>query len=330
MDAALKQPLLDVLTVGEPLALFVAQQPGDLADVGSFQRFAAGAELNVATGLARLGVRVAYLSKVGDDSFGRFVRRTLDTEGIDARYLLADAQQGTGFMLKGRTEDGSDPAIEYHRHGSAASHMGLADWRNLHADGVFPARHLHLTGITPALSTTMRDLVFELARQARAAGASVSFDPNLRPRLWPSQAAMVDCLNALAAQAGGTVLPGLAEGRLLTGLQHPQDIADFYLRQGASQVLVKLGAQGAFFADAQGRSATLAAPVVPQVVDTVGAGDGFAVGVISALLEGLDLAAACARGNAIGARVVQFPGDADGLPTRAELMNTNFQDLPHG
>ena len=330
MDAAPKKPLLDVLTVGEPLALFVAQQPGDLADVASFQRFAAGAELNVATGLARLGLRVAYLSKLGDDSFGRFVSRTVDAEGIDARYLLTHAQQGTGFMLKGRTEDGSDPAIEYHRRGSAASHLGLVDWRNLHADGVFPARHLHLTGITPALSTTMRDLVFELARQARAAGASVSFDPNLRPRLWPSQAAMADCVNALAAQAGGTVLPGLAEGRVLTGLQHPQEIADFYLRQGASQVLVKLGAQGAFFADAQGRSATLAAPVVPQVVDTVGAGDGFAVGVISALLEGLDLADACARGNAIGARVVQFPGDADGLPTRAELMNTNFQDLPHG
>jgi len=100
MDAAPKQPLLDVLTVGEPLALFVAQQPGDLADVGSFQRFAAGAELNVATGLARLGLRVAYLSKVRDDSFGRFVRRTLDTEGIDARYLLADAQHVTGFMLR--------------------------------------------------------------------------------------------------------------------------------------------------------------------------------------------------------------------------------------
>jgi len=328
MDAASNPTLLDVLTVGEPLALFVAQQPGDLADVGSFHRFAAGAELNVATGLARLGVRAGYLSKVGDDSFGRFVRRTLDTEGIDARYLLTDAQHSTGFMLKGRTVDGSDPAIEYHRRGSAASHLGLLDWHALHLDGVFPARHLHLTGITPALSATTRELVFELARQARAAGASVSFDPNLRPRLWPSQAAMVACINALAAQTGGTVLPGLAEGRLLTGLQHPQDIADFYLRRGASQVLVKLGAQGAFFADMHGRSATLVAPVVAQVVDTVGAGDGFAVGVISALLEGLDLAEACARGNAIGARVVQFPGDADGLPTRAQLMNN--KDLPHG
>jgi 2-dehydro-3-deoxygluconokinase len=267
---------------------------------------------------------------VGEDSFGRFVRRTMTAEGIDARYLLTDAQHGTGFMLKGWTVDGSDPPIEYHRRGSAASHMGLVDWYALHTDAAFPARHLHLTGITPALSQSTRELVFELARQARTAGASVSFDPNLRPRLWPSQAAMVDCINDLAVQAGGTVLPGLAEGRLLTGLQHPQDIADFYLRQGASQVLVKLGAQGAFFADAQGRSATLAAPVVTRVLDTVGAGDGFAVGVISAMLEGLDLAGACARGNAIGARIVQFPGDADGLPTRAELMNTNLKDLLHG
>jgi len=325
MDVPTRPQILDMLTVGEPLALFVAQQPGDLAAVDNFQRFAAGAELNVATGLARLGLRVAYLSKVGEDSFGHFVRCTLDAEAIDTRYLLTDPQHGTGFMLKGRTADGSDPPIEYHRRGSAASHLGLADWQSLHAGAAFPARHLHLTGITPALSASTRELVFELASQARAAGASVSFDPNLRPRLWPSEAAMVECVNALASHAGGTVLPGLTEGRVLTGLQHPQDIADFYLRRGAQRVLVKLAAQGAYFADAQGCSAMLAAQVVSQVIDPVGAGDGFAVGVISALLEGLDLADACARGNAIGARVLQFSGDAEGLPTRAQLQQESQQ-----
>ena len=185
--------------------------------------------------------------------------------------------------------------------------------------GSFPARHLHLTGITPALSPTTRELAFHLARQARAAGASISFDPNLRPRLWPSPEAMAECINALAALCD-TVLPGLAEGRQLTGRHTAEDIAAFYLERGATQVVVKLGADGAYFAQRGGASGIAPGQRVERVVDTVGAGDGFAVGVVSGLLEDLTLAQAAARGNAIGARVVQFPGDADGLPTRAELL----------
>ena len=159
-----------------------------------------------------------------------------------------------------------------------------------------------------------------LAAQARARGARISFDPNLRPRLWPSTQQMVASLNRHAA-AADLVMPGLAEGRLLTGEQHAEGIAEFYLQRGASQVVVKLGERGAYAADAQGGHLVEAVPVpVARVVDTVGAGDGFAVGVISALLEGLPLAAAAARGNAIGGRVVQFPGDCDGLPNRSQLL----------
>lgn len=308
------QPL-DALTVGEPMALFMALQPGELAAVPDFRRVAAGAELNVATGLARLGLRTGYITRLGNDSFGHFLRGVLAHEGIDGRHVVADAAHPTGFMLKTRTGDGSDPQIEYFRKGSAASHLGVADA----PAGAFPARHLHLTGITPALSITTRELAFHLARQARAAGASISFDPNLRPRLWPSPEAMAECINALAALSD-TVLPGLAEGRQLTGRQTAEDIAAFYLERGAKQVIVKLGPEGAYYAQQHGASGIAPGLPVERVVDTVGAGDGFAVGVISGLLEGMDLAQAAARGNAIGARVVQFPGDADGLPTRAQLL----------
>lgn len=305
---------LDALTVGEPMALFMALQPGDLHAVPDFRRVAAGAELNVATGLARLGLRTGYITRLGNDSFGRFLRGVLAHEGIDARYVVADAAHPTGFMLKTRTDDGSDPQIEYFRKGSAASHLSVADA----PVGAFPARHLHLTGITPALSPTTRELAFHLARQARAAGASISFDPNLRPRLWPSPEAMAECINALAALSD-TVLPGLAEGRQLTGRHTAEDIAAFYLERGATQVVVKLGPEGAYYAQQGGACGIAQGLRVKRVVDTVGAGDGFAVGVISGLLEGLSLAHAAGRGNAIGARVVQFPGDAEGLPTRAEL-----------
>jgi 2-dehydro-3-deoxygluconokinase len=305
---------LDVITVGEAMVQFAAQQPGPLDDAVAFDRITAGAEFNVAVGLSRLGLRVGYVSRLGDDSFGRFLTAAMAREGINTRHVTVDSAHPTGFMLKSRAVDGSDPKTEYFRRGSAASHLGPADNPR---DDCAASRHLHVTGISVAISNSARELVFQMAADARAAGRSVSFDPNLRPSLWPSRQAMVDCLNRLAALSD-CVLPGLAEGRLLTGRDSPEAIADFYLERGASRVVVKLGPQGAYFAGPQGRGTAAGLPVA-KVVDTVGAGDGFAVGVISGLLEGLALPLAAARGNAIGARVVQFPGDCDGLPNRAQL-----------
>jgi 2-dehydro-3-deoxygluconokinase len=306
---------LDVITVGEAMVQFAALETGPLDQVASFARVTAGAELNVAVGLARLGLRVGYLSAVGADSFGRFIAATLDREGIARTHVSIDPDHPTGFMLKSRSDDGSDPKTEYFRRGSAASRLGPTE--RLVACGA-TARHLHLTGIYVAVSPTTRELVFELAARARAAARTVSFDPNLRPTLWPSQAEMVECLNRLASMSDW-VLPGLAEGRLLTGRDSAEGIADFYLERGARCVVVKLGPAGAYFASSSGERGQAAGRPVARVVDTVGAGDGFAVGVVSALLEGLSLAEATTRGNAIGARVVQFPGDCDGLPTRQEL-----------
>jgi len=306
---------LDVVTVGEAMVLFAAQQPGALHEVDAFARSTAGADLNVAIGLARLGLRVGYVSRLGDDSFGRHVCATLDRERIDRSCVAVDADHPTGFMLKSRSDDGSDPKIEYFRHGSAASRLGVADNPKAYCAA---SRHLHLTGIFAAVSPTTRELAFEMAADARKQGRSVSFDPNLRPRLWRSPADMIDCLNRLASSSDW-ILPGLEEGKLLTGRERPQDMADFYLGRGARGVVVKLGAPGAYFATAAGENGFAPGVAVDRVVDTAGAGDGFAVGVVSALLEGLALSDAAARGNAIGARVVQFPGDCDGLPSRQQL-----------
>lgn len=305
---------LDVITIGEAMVLFAAQQAGPLDDASSFARTTAGAELNVAIGLARLGLRTGYLTRLGQDLFGRHIAAVLAREGIDHQQVVMDTEHPTGFMLKSRSDDGSDPQIQYFRKGSAASHMQVGE---LASACCTAARHLHLTGIFVGVTPLTREVVFELAARARAAGLSISFDPNLRPALWRSKDEMVTCLNELSIFSSW-VLPGLEEGQLLTGRDSVQGIADFYLERGAQGVVVKLGAEGAFYATPTERGHVAGVPVA-RVVDTVGAGDGFAVGVISGLLEGLAPAAAAARGNAIGARVVQFPGDADGLPTRAEL-----------
>lgn len=305
---------LDVLTYGEAMALFVADEPGPLAAVDHFTKRIAGADLNVAIGLSRLGFGVGYISRVGADAFGRYVLDTLTSERIDASHVSVDSRYPTGFQLKSKETGGRDPSVEYFRKGSAASHLSVDDYDQAY---VSAARHLHLTGVAPAISGSSRDLAFRLAESMRAAGKTISFDPNLRPTLWPSREAMAATLNALAALSDW-VLPGLGEGLALTGYDTPEDIARFYLDAGARGVVVKLGAQGAYFQTAD-ESGYVAAQPVEHVVDTVGAGDGFAVGVVSALLEGRDLRTAVARGNRIGALAIQVIGDSEGLPGRAEL-----------
>lgn len=303
----------DVLCFGETMAMFVAEQAGDLASVGQFGKRIAGADSNVAIGLARLGFKVRWLSRVGDDSLGRFVLDSLRREGLDCSAVEVDASYPTGFQLKARCDDRSDPAVEYFRRGSAASRLSPA----LIRPGWLQARHLHATGIPLALSAGCRALSHALVDGMRDAGRSISFDPNLRPSLWPDQGSMVREINALAAKADW-VLPGLEEGRLLTGQHTPADIAAFYLDLGVTRVVIKLGEAGAYFRSAEGEG--LVAPVpVSRVVDTVGAGDAFAVGVLSALLEGRPMAEAVARGNWCGSRAVQSRGDMEGLPLRHEL-----------
>ncbi|AGN86238.1 MULTISPECIES: sugar kinase [Enterobacteriaceae] len=306
---------LDVITIGEAMAMFVASETGDLADAGQFIKRAAGAELNVATGLARLGLQVCWVSRVGDDSFGRFILNTLRKENISTAGVTLDGRYATGFQLKSKAENGTDPIVEYFRKGSAASHLSTDDF---HAALFNEARHLHLSGVAAALSASSYALLEHAAQSMKAQGKTISFDPNLRPVLWKSEAEMVEKLNRLAFQADW-VLPGLKEGMILTGENTPQGIADFYLQRGVKAVVIKTGADGAWFKTASGEQGAVAPVKVENVVDTVGAGDGFAVGVISALLEGKTLPEAVRRGNAIGALAIQVPGDSEGLPTRAEL-----------
>ncbi len=309
---------LDVITIGEAMAMFVATEPGELAEADAFIKRVAGAELNVATGLARLGLNVSWVSRVGSDSFGRFVLSSLDKEHINSESVTVDDRYPTGFQLKSRTENGTDPIVEYFRKGSAASHLSRDDFD---AATFARARHLHLSGVAAALSPSAYDLLDHAASTMKAQGKTISFDPNLRPVLWKSEAEMVEKLNRLAFQADW-VLPGLKEAATLTGQSTPEGMADFYLAQGVKAVVIKTGADGAWFKTAAGEQGAVAAVRVDNVVDTVGAGDGFAVGVISALLEGKTFPQAVARGNKIGSLAIQVPGDSEGLPTRAQLAES--------
>ncbi|WP_017762220.1 sugar kinase [Pseudacidovorax intermedius] len=313
-------PTFDVATFGEAMLLLVADEPGPIEQATLFHKRSAGAETNVAIGLARLGLKVGWASRLGTDSMGRSLLATMQAEGIDCSHVVCDATQRTGFQFKGRVTDGSDPPIEYHRKGSAASQMRPED---IDEPWLCAARHLHATGVFAAVSETTLPTAHRTLDLMRAAGRSISFDPNLRPTLWGSTERMRTCINALAAKADW-VLPGLEEGRLLTGEATPEGIARFYREAGASLVVVKLGPDGAYYDSATAGSAYVPGFSVEQVIDTVGAGDGFAAGVISALLEGRSVPEAVRRGAWIGARAVQVLGDTEGLPTRAQLKEAGL------
>jgi sugar/nucleoside kinase (ribokinase family) len=314
------KPALDVITFGEAMMLLVADRPGPLEDAEFFYKRTAGAETNVAIGLARLGLKVGWASRLGTDSMGRYLLAAMRHEGIDCSRVVCDAAQKTGFQFKGKALGGSDPEVEYHRQGSAASHICVDD---IDQDWLLSARHLHATGVFPALSASTLPAARKTMDLMRMADRSVSFDPNLRPTLWATPGLMREAINDLATRADW-VLPGLEEGRFLTGETSAEGIARFYRERGASLVVVKLGEQGAWFdSDSAGCGHVPGFPVA-EVIDTVGAGDGFAVGVISALLEGRGVPEAVKRGAWIGARAVQVLGDSEGLPAQGELIEAGF------
>lgn len=306
---------LDVVTYGEAMAMFVATETGELDNVFHFIKSSAGAELNVAIGLARLGLNVGWLSRVGNDSFGSYIKKVLQREKINCDCVITDTQYPTGFQLKTKVEDGSDPKVEYFRKGSAASHLSIDDFNQNYFSN---SRHLHLSGVAAAISASSYDLSYHIADFMHKSGKSISFDPNLRPVLWKSKKEMIEKINKLAFKSDW-FLPGINEGLILTGQNDTEAIADFYLNQGVKLVIIKIGHKGAYYKDVQDNKGVIPAFRVTKVVDTVGAGDGFAVGVISAFLEGKTIQQALTRGNKIGSLAIQVIGDSEGLPTREQL-----------
>ncbi|RBW68466.1 sugar kinase [Bacillus taeanensis] len=306
---------LDVVTFGEAMAMFVADEPGALHEVKHYTRALAGAETNVAIGLARLGFKTGWASKVGKDSFGKYIMKTLQLENINIDHVVEDRNHPTGFQVKSKVLKG-DPEVQYFRKGSAASTLSVNDCKVSYFTS---ARYLHMTGIPLALSSETRGFAKHVLLKMKAKGRTISFDPNLRPALWESTEEMVETINEVAFQTDW-VLPGIGEGEILTGCKNPSDIAAFYLEQGVKLVVIKLGAEGAYYKTAA-EEGTIPGFPVREVIDTVGAGDGFAVGTVSGLLDGLSIREAVLRGNAIGALAVQTPGDSDGLPNREGLTS---------
>jgi 2-dehydro-3-deoxygluconokinase len=314
-----RQPA-EVLTLGECLASFVATAPGPLAEATAFERHIAGAEANMAVGLARLGHRVTYIGRVGADGFGTAIVRGLRGEGVDVTHLAVDANAPTGVMFRERRALGAIDVV-YHRAGSAGSRLSTADVDRAAHAGVFDgARWLHLTGITPALSPSARAATTRARDLARDAGLLVSLDLNLRRRLW-SDADAAPVLRELATGVD-VVLGSPDELAIIVDADPATDPADLIASVatiGSSTVVAKLGAGGALGLESGGSAVHVEGVPVPQVIDPVGAGDAFCAGFIAGRLDGVDLETALRIGNACGALAVAASGDQASLPDRVEL-----------
>lgn len=303
-----------ILLMGEPMALFIANETGEISEVSSFSASIAGAEYNVAIGLCRMGHQPVYCTKLGGDPFADKIVAAMQRNGIDTGLVMTDPDKLTGFMIKSKVING-DPKIAYYRKNSAASSISTHDVDRLDLFGI---DWLHITGILPAVSDSALKAVKRLVERAAALRIPISFDPNLRPQLWESEKKMVAALHSIAQNAR-LVLPGISEGKILTGEETPEKIARAYHEMGVQEVIVKLGAKGAYYSEKEGENDVAPAFPVEKIVDTVGAGDGFAAGVISALCEGLTLREAAERGNVVGAIQITNKSDNEGLPTKEEL-----------
>jgi 2-dehydro-3-deoxygluconokinase len=316
----------EVVTLGECLISLIAAHPGSLAEAAVFERHVAGAEANVAVGLARLGHTVAYIGRVGNDGFGTAIVRRLRGEGVDVSQLAVDPGATTGLMLRERRVLGASEVV-YARTGSAGSRVTADDVRRAQADGVFgEARWLHLTGITPALSDTAREATTLALDIADAAGMTVSFDVNLRRRLWSEEAA-APVLRPLAERSD-IVFGSPDELAVVTGTDEtdPVALAKAVLAFGPGLAVVKRGADGALAVERGGDPVWSQATASPTVVDPVGAGDAFCAGFIASRIEGDDLGTTLTMANACGAAAVAAVGDLAGLPTRTELARLIADD----
>ncbi len=264
---------LDVLAMGEAMVEFNQTHPGQPQYLQGF----GGDTSNAAIAAARQGARVGYLSAVGADAFGAALRALWATEGVDTRAVRTDAAAPTGIYFVNHGPTGHQ--FEFRRAGSAASRMGAAD---IDATVVAQARVLHVSAVSAALSSSACDAVYAAVAAARAAGTVVSFDTNLRLKLWPLARARA-VINDLLGQAD-IALPSYDDVVAISGLQQPDALVDWCLQRGARLVALKLGADGALVATPSQRQRIAPHPV--QAVDATGAGDTFGGAFLARWLAG--------------------------------------------
>lgn len=312
---------MDVVTIGETMVLFEPCENGLIQYAENFKKRLGGAESNFAIGLSKLGHSVLWVSRLGNDPFGRYIQSFIRGEGVNV-IVHNDEQAPTGVFFK-QTGGYKQTSIYYFRKDSAASFLKPED---VPVEEIKNSKYLHVTGITPALSESAKDAIFYAIKVAKENDVKVIFDPNIRQKLWDSSRYIPVLLEIL--EKTDIFLPGEEEIKLLYPGQKYDDVISDILQMGIEVVVVKKGKKGAAYYTLEKEEHIKGYPN-DYVVDPVGAGDGFAAGFISGLLNGNDLAASVDKGNLIGSMVTMVNGDCEGLPTEEDLkvFRTNKSDI---
>jgi len=289
---------------------FNATESGSLRDVRRYEVGYGGDTSNFCIAASRLGASTAYITRVGSDEFGEILLDLWQREGVDTRDVIIEEGGVTGIYFIARSE--TSHSFTYYRKGSAASHLTPGD---LPLDTIRQAKIFHTSGITQAISNSACDAAFYGMEVARKAGALVSYDPNLRLRLWSLDRARAIVTESI--RRADLVFPSLEDARLLTGKDDPDRIAAMLLDLGPQVVALKLGEEGALLATAAGLERI--DPYRLEAVDTTGAGDTFVGGFLSGLLRGKSYEESARFANAAAALATRGWGAVNPIPTRVEV-----------
>jgi 2-dehydro-3-deoxygluconokinase len=299
--------LFDVVALGEPMVEFNQTRGAANEYLQGF----GGDTSNCVIAASRLGAAAAYVTRLGDDAFGRMFMDLWQRENVDTRGVGIDTGAHTGVYFVTHGGDGHE--FSYLRAGSAASRMKPS---HLPQDLVTSAKVLHVSGISLAISPSACDTVFAAIDVARASGTRISFDSNLRLKLWPIARARAVIVAAIASC--DWFVPSLEEAMQLSGAGDPQSILDWCHARGAPLVALKMGAEGCWVSDADGRQHIPGNRV--NAIDATGAGDCFD-GAFAARLAAGDTAADAARyANAAAALATTGFGAVAPLPRHADVV----------
>jgi len=313
----------DVVCLGELLIDFVAAEANrPLEDVSVFRRAPGGAPANVACGVARLGRTAGFVGKIGSEPFGRSLRRTLETAGVDTSRLISTDDARTTLAFVGVHDDGRKEIFFYRNPGAD---MLLAP-EDIDEPYIQQAACFHFGSIS-LIDPGPKAATIKAALAARRAGRLVSFDPNWRPALWDSEEhGHLEIRNALPL--ADVVKVSGEEWRIVTGTDDLAEGAERILAAGPRLVVVSLAEKGCYFHHRAGAAAVPGFRV--KVVECTGAGDGFVSSILVDLLDHLESAGTldgltrrtleriARRANAVGAITCTKPGAIPALPTRAE------------
>ena len=316
---------LDVLCLGELLIDFVSYDRDlSLPESNGFRKAPGGAPANVAAGLARLGWSAGFIGKVGDDPFGVYLRTVLDDAGVDTAFLMTDPQARTTLSFVARKSDGTRDCMFYRNPGADMMlRPAEIDGACLEGAAFFHFGSISL-GVEPAGEATRHAI-----RLAKAKGVLISYDPNLRPSLWPDMDTARRVILTGFPLADVVKISEEEYGSIL-GVETPEACAEAILAMGPTLVVVTLGAKGCYYSDGL-HSGYLPTFDDVEVVDTTGAGDAFVAATLGGILRRLragdpDALRADARfrqilvaANAAGSLATTRMGAIPSLPTAEEL-----------